>query len=285
MWRFRVPVFLLLAGACSDNTGTGNSPDVPTGLVSTSLNGAIALAWSDNSFAADPSNFQHYSIFSTSYDLDTGVCGSWRLEGTTVAPEFIVGALSNGAPRCFRVSAVSVDGVESAPSQIAYDTPRPDSRNVVLYPFQVDPDSSGFRFWDDDGDGVVESGELGRVRPGDAAGVDFFIDRISGELFFTPVRTGTGVELYSDVPVEDLTSITVAPCPSGPTPGSCAPYLTSPILASPGFGYVFETVGDDGLRRFGAIRVTHVGTTFLIMDWSFQTDFDNPELLVQGIRR
>ncbi len=53
----------------------------------------------------------------------------------------------------------------------------------------------------------------------------------------------------------------------------------------PGFGYVFETDGGDGFVRYGAVRVQHVGTTFLIMDWAFQTDPGNPELMVRGISR
>jgi hypothetical protein len=282
---FRAPAFLLLAAACSsDHTAPGDVPDVPALLTTTTLDRAVALTWTDNSFQADPANFQNYRIFSTAYDLDNNACGEWRLEGTTVAPEFIVGALINGVPRCFAVSAVSVTGRESGLSQISSDTPRPDSRNIVLYPIQARGDSSGFRFWDDDGDTVVEDGELGRIRAGAAGDNDFFVDRDgTGALYFNPVRAGTGVELYDENPIEDLTSIDEAPCPAGPTPGQCAPYLTSSIEASPGFGYVFETDGGDGFVRYGAVRVTHVGQSFLILDWAFQPDRGNPELLVQGV--
>ena len=283
MSGFRAPVLFLLVAACSsDHTAPGNAPDVPATLSSTTLDHAIALTWSDNSYTFDPTNFQNYRVFSTTYDLDNDVCGVWRLEGTTVAPEFIVGALDNGVPRCFAVSAVSVTGAESAQSPVRSDTPRPDARNVVVYPVQVRADSSGFRFWDDDGDGQVEDGELGRIRAGAATDIDFFVDRDgTGSLFFNPVRAGTGVELYDDVPVEDLTSVDLAPCIPGAAPGQCATYTTSPIEASPGFGYVFETDGGDGFIRYGAVRVTHVGQSFLILDWAFQTDRGNPELLVQ----
>jgi hypothetical protein len=283
MRGFRAPVLFLLVAACSsDHTAPGDVPDVPATLASTTLDQAIALTWLDNSYTADPANFRNYRVFSTTYDLDNAVCGAWRLEGTTVAPEFIVGALDNGVPRCFAVSAVSVTGAESAQSPMRTDTPRPDARNVVVYAVQVRADSSGFRFWDDDGDGQVEDGELGRIRPGAATDIDFFVDRDgTGALFFNPVRAGTGVELYGNVPVEDLTSVDIAPCIAGATPGQCAAYTTSPIEASPGFGYVFETDGGDGFIRYGAVRVTHVGQSFLILDWAFQTDHGNPELLVQ----
>lgn len=129
-------ILLLSIVACSsDRTGPGNAPDVPASLSSTTLDGAIALTWSDNSYTADPANFEHYRVYSTSYDLGTTQCGSsWRLEGTTVAPEFLVGALTNGISRCFSVSAAGRDGAESARSEVRHDTPRPDARNVVLLP-------------------------------------------------------------------------------------------------------------------------------------------------------
>ena len=290
MRAWRAPVLLVLIGACSsDGNGPSNPPDVPVDLASTSLDGAVALTWDDNAFNADPNSFQNYRVYSAARNIDAvgtdGCDPSWRLEGTTVAPEFLVGALLNGFPRCFSVSAVNLDGAESGRSTTRFDTPRPDSRNQVIYPIQVDSDSSGFRFWDDDGDNVVEAGELGRVRPGTAADIDFFVDRDgTGTLYLTPVRAGTGVEFYADGPIEDLTSIDVALCFPGQDPSDCASYSSAPIEAFPGMGYVFEMVAGDEFLRFGGVRVTHVGPSFLILDWSFQTDPGNPELLVGRAR-
>jgi hypothetical protein len=280
-----IPVFLVLAVACSsDSSSPGNPPDVPTNLSSTTLNRAVALTWDDNAYTADPGNFRNYLIYSTSYNLDTDQCGtSWQVEGTTVAPEFLVGALTNGVSHCFAVSSASIDGAESNRSLARADTPRPDSRNQVLYPVQDRSDSSGFRFWEDDGDGIVQTGELGRARPGSSTSIDFFVNRDgTGALLLTPVRSGTGVEFYASGPIEDLTSIDLAPCLPGATATQCGPYTPTAIEASPGFGYVFEMDGEDGFLRYGALRVTHVGQTFLIFDWAFQTDPGNPELLVVG---
>jgi len=82
--------------------------DAPAWLNSISLNGAIHLEWDDTSYLAAPTRFKWYRIYSTGYDLDTGLCGTgWLLEGTTVAPEFLASAMSNGVPRCFGVYAVS----------------------------------------------------------------------------------------------------------------------------------------------------------------------------------
>jgi hypothetical protein len=284
MRGWRTPFFLLSIVACSsDRTGPGDPPDVPAQLSSTTLDGAIALTWSDNAYTADPGNFQNYRVYSTSFDLGTRQCGAaWQLEGTTVAPEFLVGALTNGLSRCFSVSAVGQDGAESARSEVRNDTPRPDARNVVLFARQVQNAGSGFRFWNDgNGDTQAQENELGLVLPGSDPTIDFSVERdANGALFLTPVRAGTGVEFYSDTPVEDLASIDVAPCLPASDPSLCAAYATTPIEASPGFAYVFEMDAGDQFLRYGALRVTHVGQTFLIMDWAFQTDPGNPELLV-----
>jgi hypothetical protein len=280
MRAWLIPAMVLLV-ACGndDGNGPGIAPEAPTTLSSTSLDGSVALVWSDNPFQADPDIFGSYRVFSTSYDIDVDQCGSdWLLEGTTVAPEFLVGALANGVPRCFSVTAVSVDGAESDRSPLRGDTPRPDARNIALSAAPTTPNGSGFRFWDDlNADGATQAGELGLVRSANSPDIDFFVDRDgNGDLFLTPVRPGTGVEYYDESdPVEDLTSIDFA---------EDVTYRTTGIQALPGFGYVFETDGGDGFVRYGAVRVQHVGTTFLILDWAFQIDPGNPELLVRGVR-
>jgi hypothetical protein len=171
---------------------------------------------------------------------------------------------------------VSVDGFESDRSPLRSDTPRPDSRNIILYAAQFQAAGSGFRFWDDlNGDGAVQPNELGLVRSSAGSNIDFFVDRDgSGNLLLTPVRAGTGVEYYDpDNPVEDLTSIDFA---------EFRDYSPAPIPANVGYGYVFEMDGGDGFKRYGAVRVSHVGHDFLIMDWAYQTDPGNPELLVRS---
>lgn len=278
------PLFLALIAACSsDRTSPGIPPDVPTNLLNTTLDRAVALVWDDNAYTADPANFQNYAVYGTTYDFDNDLCGnSWALEGTTVAPEFVVGALTNGVSRCFAVTARSVEGVESARSVTRADTPRPDSRNLVLNVSPTMDAGSGFRFWDDlNADQQVQDSELGLVRDGSATDIDFVVERDGlGGVFLRPVRPGTGVEFYDELPVGDLTSVDFAPCSPDSSPDGCAPYTVSAIEASPGFGYVFETDGGDGFVRYGSVRVTHVSQTLVILDWAFQTDRGNPELLV-----
>ena len=286
MRHWWIPALILFA-ACGDDddpNGPGITPEAPSTLSSTSLDGAIALVWSDNPFQNDPDVFSNYRVYSTSFDIDAGDCGSdFSVEGTTVAPEFLVAALANGVPRCFTVTAVSVDGLESPQAPLRGDTPRFDSRNIALSAAPVTANNSGFRFWDDLNDnGSVELDELGLVRDASSPDIDFFVDRdLDGDLFLTPVRLGTGVEYYDEAdPVQDLTSIDFAPDLSG-----VGGYRTSAIQALPGFGYVFEMDGGDGFPRYGAVRVQHVGSTFLILDWAYQPDPGNPELIVRPAPR
>lgn len=246
----------------------------PASIAGTSLDGAVLLYWDDNAYLSEPSAFSLYRVYSTSYSLDTGVCGdTWSLEGTTVAPEFLASALVNGNSYCFAVSAQSVEGYESLWSDVWGDTPRPDVRNVVMAAFEANQSLSGFRFWlDANGDGQVGPLELGVVTDGSRTDIDFRVTRdASGNFFLDPVRAGTGVIQYSADPVADLTSIDWAPDTT---------YSQTPIQALPGYGYVFEMDGGDGYARYGAVRVTHVGTNWMIFDWSYQTDPGNPELSV-----
>jgi hypothetical protein len=248
----------------------------PAWLSSISLNGAIHLEWDDTSYIAAPTRFKWYRIYSTDYDLDNGLCGTnWLLEGTTVAPEFLASAMTNGVPRCFGVSAISREGYESLWSPLRQDTPRPDARNTLVFAYEENQPQSGFRFWQDvNADGRAQASELGLIQNGNLTSIDFWVHRdpTDSTLWLVPEFSGTQIRLYSTSPVADLTSIDFAPA-SG--------YTRNMIQAVPGYAYVFQIVEGTTLR-YGALRVTHVGRDYLIFDWSFQTDPGNPELVIRA---
>jgi hypothetical protein len=282
-----VPHLQYLVTAVDDNgveSGSSNAITVderlqlvsPTWLSSISLNGAIHLEWDDTSYVAAPSRFKWYRIYSTDYDLDAGLCGTdWLLEGTTVAPEFLASAMTNGVPRCFGVSAISREGYESLWSPLRQDTPRPDARNTLVFAYEQNQPQSGFRFWQDvNADGSAQSSELGLIQNGNLTNIDFWVHRdpTDSTLWLVPEFSGTQIRLYSTSPVADLTSIDFAPATG---------YTRNMIQAVPGYAYVFQIVEGTTLR-YGALRVTHVGRDYLIFDWSFQTDQGNPELQIRA---
>jgi len=246
----------------------------PASMSSVSLNSAIHLDWADNAFLTDPARFKWYRVYSASYDLDHSQCGTdWALEGTTVAHEFLVAQLTNGVPRCFASSAISVEGYESLWSPLPwFDTPRPDARNVLVYAFEVQPGQSGFRFWNDaNGNGVGDPGELGLVQDGSRTDIDFWVHLQASDstLWLVPEFAGDSMQLYSNQPIADLTSIDFAPAGG---------YTRSMFQAMPGYGYVFQ-MNEAGAYHYAGLRVTAVSRQYVIFDWSVQTDPGNPELV------
>lgn len=244
----------------------------PSQLTSTSLDGGIALHWSDEPYRADPGRFRLYRIYSAAYDLDRDQCLTpWSVEGTTVANDFVAGALTNGSPRCFSVTAESIEGYESARSPVREDTPRYESTSVAVYARQVDDSKAGFRFWRDlDGNNRTVRSELGWVMSG-GGDVDIAVQRdANGRLFLVPQRTGTEITVYGQSPVGSLRDIDVAPLTGFGRTG---------VEALAGWGYVVEMKGPDGFKRYGALRVVSAAGGFLLIDWSFQNDPGNPELI------
>jgi hypothetical protein len=244
----------------------------PQALWSVSLNGAIHLEWNDNAYQADPAGFAHYRIYSAPYDLDSNLCDvTWSLEGTTVAPMFLAGSLQNGAPRCFGISAVTIEGFESLWSDLRYDTPRPDGREVVVYTAAARPLESGFRFFlDANGDGQASPLELGLVGQAASGQMDFVVQDVGGVLQLVPQRANAQVQRYGSQPIGDLTDIDIAPDGG---------YARTGVPAQRGYGYVFEMNEGNGFLQYGGIRIVALGADYVIVDWSYQTDRGNPELL------
>lgn len=238
----------------------------PTALNSITLHRAVQLSWSAASRQSRPSDdFGYYRVYSSLYQ--NGRCAEpWYLEGTTASDDFLVTGLTNGVRYCFAVSIVSYEGYESLWSAVRDDTPRYDARNVIIDSFESAPASSGFDFLDG------ATGQLGVVGSGTKPGTDFRIEkRADGLLYFVPQRSDVSIALYSSDPVTDLTSIDIAPLDNV--------FSTSPISVSPGYAYVFR-IGPVGSGNYGAVRVTHAGANYVILDWSYQSAPNNPELSI-----
>jgi hypothetical protein len=245
----------------------------PAALTSISLNGAIHLQWDDNAYRADPAGFSDYRVYSTGYDLDNNLCGTaWSLEGTTVGSSFLAANLVNGVPRCYAVSAITIEGFESLWSPLRYDTPRADGQDVLVYTSAGNPAQSGFRFFfDANNDGIAGPLELGIVGASSSGTMDFTVQPDgSGNLLITPQRAA--VQVLGAGTIHDLTDIDIAPVGG---------YARTGLVAAPRLGFVFEITGTPFLS-YGAIRVAAVGTNYVVFDWSYQTDAGNPELIRMG---
>ena len=241
-----------------------NRLPAPLGLTSISLNGAIQLSWSSNAYDASQGDFESYRVYSAPLDASRVTCSTqWALEGTTVSDAFLASNLTNGASRCFAVSAINGEGLESEWSGTRQDTPRFDARNALVYATAARPDSSAFLFFD------AAANELGVVGAGSRTDADVLVQRnADASLSLAPARTGVTLTMYASTRVEDLTSIDRAP-----TTG----YATMALQATPGGAYVFRLEEPDGVH-YAAVRVAYVATDYVVFDWSYQSGIGNPEL-------
>jgi hypothetical protein len=236
----------------------------PLGLTSISLNSSIHLSWRSNAVDASRGTFDHYRVYSTSYDASRGVCtAGWVVEGSTVADAFFVGNLTNGISRCFAVSAVTRAGHESRWSDSRLDTPRMDARNAFVYASSVRRDSAGFVFFED---GTRRFGVVADAARNDQ---DFIVERRQdGSLWLTPAKTAVTMTLFSSRPVADLSSIDRAPATG---------FASTAVEAVPGYAYVFRIVKPDGVH-FAAVRVAFVTSAYVVFDWAYQSAPGNAEL-------
>src|SRR6266550_6149333 len=194
--RYLLVVAGLAAVACQNNTAPSSAGplEAPASLSSISLDSAIHLDWADNAYQSDPTRFSIYRVYSASYDLDHGLCGThWFEVGTTVSHLFLVAQLRNGVPRCFATSAISTDGLESEWSPLWQDTPRPDARNELVWAVGVNTPQAGFRFWlDGNANGYGDPGELGLVQDGNRSDIDFsvFVEPTDSSVWLAPKFAG-----------------------------------------------------------------------------------------------
>ncbi len=181
MRRWQLPAALILAAACSNNdggSGPGTTPDAPQTLSSVSLDGAIALTWSDNAYIADPSNFQNYRVYSTTYNIDANppTCGRCLPPRRHDGGPGIRGRCPDqrGAAllrRVRRSASMALRATGLRCGRYAAARCAQCRRSSLGRPR---PRGSGFRFWDDlNGDGQVQSGELGLVQGRHVGAIDF----------------------------------------------------------------------------------------------------------------
>jgi len=238
-------------------------PPVPEQVDAIALDGAVYLRWNDNAASAD--DFAAYRVYYVGPEDD-------HLLGETDSPGFIDLLAENGTTYRYYVTSVDVLGHESDASEPVESTPRPDYADEVVYTYQYDRKSSGFRFQESDEDDAVMSG--------DDAGRHFRIEYDDDRYWFVP-----GPGAYVNQVRAETTALKCGPgadadCVSwetAPTSG----YFSEEVDIQPGYTYMFRVPGDDGKMRYGAVRPSHSGSCpdyFVIFDWAYQTQAGNPSL-------
>ncbi|MDT8368526.1 MAG: hypothetical protein RQ745_04925 [Longimicrobiales bacterium] len=283
VWGRLVGVLLAvgMTAACDETRGIspeGEVPDAPRALEVRQVAGAVTLTWEHGPnwtgerfrIYEKTASEREYLAIAEVTTCSEGVCTFTDVDAAA------------GVDHDYHVVAVGEDGVEShssgalrvfvpepapAPAAPGVDpTARPDFTGAVVYDFFARPDFAGFRFREDaDADPRVSGNDAAR---------HFRVEVDEGGWWLVP---GEGVSVY---PQGFLT--TALSCGADADPDCVAlaeapptGYIPVTVGLALGTTYVLRVPGDDGLERYGAIRVEALefdaaGDAFAVFDWVWQ---------------
>ena len=232
------------------------------------LDNANYLRWGNASRAS--AEFSYYKIY-----LDDG--SSSFLLGETDSEGFLDLRAANGGTYTYFISAVDLNGHESAGSLLTSGTPRPDFTGELLYDFADVPTSSGFRFSEDENVLPIVDGSdpLRHFRLESDVNGWWLAPGPNAALYPTGFATS---ELKCGVSADSgCVDLKVAP-----TSG----YGVEDVQVITQQSYVLRVIGNDEKTRYGVIRVDLLGfdqndNALMIFDWAYQLQANNPDL-IQG---
>jgi hypothetical protein len=243
---------LLLASACDHNPDGYDydvtSPLPPVGISSISLDNAVELRWIGN----QESDCAGYNVYASST-----LRGRYERIGTTRSTTFVDDGARNGNTYYYAVTAYDFSGNESDLSRdVAYDTPRPEGRNVILSDRMRDPNRGGYDFSDY------------RI-------VNYNTDQT--DVYFEMTDKGVPyLVVWDDSDIQDMGYTKGFDEISSAPEAGWAP--TKDAQAIKGHTYVIWTHDN----HFAKVRVTDIGSSTATFDWAYQTATGNPELFTGG---
>lgn len=262
---FGIILSILILQGCTIEDG-GNDviivddmePAAPRGVYSVTGDEEVLIEWYPNQ-EADLKGYIIYRSFEKFGDYEEiGRAGSQ-------ADTFIDDDVQNGTTYYYAVSSYDIDGNESDLSpDIVTDTPRPAGRNVKLEDYILEPDVSGFSF----------------LRPDRGAQA---FDLESTDIYFGVDGEVNVPYIYSDyenIGIQDLGyTDSMDDIDVSPTQGFTKLFVEAII------GHTYAIFMPDG--HYAKIRITDmevewqngdVEEAWIIFDWAYQLQEDNPEL-------
>jgi hypothetical protein len=240
--------------SCDDNRSPVDNdsyaPFPPVGIRSVTLDNAVQLSWIPNQ-ESDVAGYNVY--FSYSYK------GRYDKIGSTKTASFRDNGARNGTTYYYAVTAFDYSDNESElSSDVVYDTPRPEGRNVALADRMLSPTLAGYDF-------------------SEYRTIHYNTDQT--DVYFEVTSSGSGIPylaVWKDSDIQDMgytssfDEISAAPT-SGWNP-------TQDALAIKGHTYVIWTWDD----HYAKIRITDVTPTAIVFDWGYQVAKSNIELFRGG---
>lgn len=172
--------------------------------------------------------------------------------------------VENGTTYYYAVDAFDLDGNESALSvETVFDTPRPSRAGLRIYTRQADADRAGVDF--------SEQPDHAQMRvPWDLG--DLFVEA-DADGFFRVIGTSSADDLQDLGWTSSFDEVGYAPADG---------WVESPLGLElvTGHTYVLWT-SDDHYAKF---RVSAIEANAVVLEWAYQTDPGNPELVRPGVR-
>jgi len=222
------------------------APLPPVGITSVSLDNAVELSWYENQ---EPDVAGYNVYVSDRYN------GSYDFIGSTRTATYLDRGAANGFTSYYAVTAYDVNGNESDLSRdVAYDTPRPEGRGVLLADRFVNPMRAGYDF-----------SEYSLLH----------FDTDFTDIYFETSSSGVPfLVVWDDTDIQDMGyTASIDEISSAPAEGWNP---TGDALVIRGHSYVIRTFDN----HYAKIRVVDVGANSIVFDWAYQTAAGNPELLV-----
>ncbi len=220
-------------------------PLPPVGVTSVTGDHSVSLCWYPNQ---EP-DLDGYRVY-----LSREPYGPYAMLGFTSRNEYEHRAPENGVTYYYGVTAIDVHGNESdLNDEVIYDTPRPEGRGLTL--FEADGQFAGCSGYD-----------FSRYRRmhWDAPEADLFYD-VAGDVPYLVVPDyATDIQDAGYLHFDDITW--------APEGGWSE---TGFLEAIPGHVYVVWTRDN----HYAKVRVVEVDPRWVVLDWAYQEDRGNPELL------
>jgi hypothetical protein len=244
-------VIALGAAGCDDDGPVGvrdlYPPAPPQAVRTVTGDGRVTLSWVQNT---EP-DLDGYRVYrgTTSYD------GPFAPLGTTGSTTYVDDEVINGTTYYYAVAAFDEAGNESDLSlENTFDTPRPAGTNLVLTPTSFEPGlSSGYDF------------SAGVLRQSTHAETDIYYSIVSGTRLMVARDDNTDIQ---DAGFHALDELDWAPGEDGWSPTGTAELILGHSY------YVWTRTGN-----FAKFRVTELTNSQVRIDWAYQLQADNPELL------
>jgi hypothetical protein len=240
---------LLLATGCNDDNhvvALDLPPHRVEGVYSVTGDDQVTVYWRAN----QDDDIDFYKVY-----RNTSATGTFHLIGTSTGTSYVDHDVINGDTYFYALAAVDLAGQES--SELSYenvfDTPRPEGFNVTLTNDRVTDATSGWDF--------SAYARVGSLDPG----ADIFYDAdVAGGHYLVFAASGTFIQ---DTGYVDLVDVDYAP-PSGWSADGV-------VEAIPGHSYIVLT----RTNHYAKFHVRSRDGSGMLMDWAYQIDPDNPELV------